>query len=104
MIGVIDKKLIFEFRDGPSFVKAIMAHMEGCKTVFIADKNDKVKAIIRDNKLEENATIEEKEYSMYGTNDTFNEISMNDFIPENVEWAKVQNNFTYKVYPVPMEV
>ena len=104
MIGIIDKTLVFEFRDDKSFVKALLTYMENCKTVFIVDNNDKVKAIIRNNELDENATIEEKTYTLYGTTETFDEISMNDYIPEGVDWTKVQGNFMYRVQPVPMRL
>ena len=77
MIGFLEKRLLFEFRDLDELEYPLSAYADrdSCTVLFICNQSDEIKAILaRGRLIGANNLVEDKPYLIYGTTNYRNEL------------------------------
>lgn len=104
MIGVINNNQIFEFRDEPQLIVALLHYAEcnSSNTIVIANA-DRVVAVGYDNRFVFSNLNDDIMYSLYGSVNNHRNLGRGDRLPTD-KWQFENVKFYFKAQPLPQPI
>lgn len=107
MVGVINKDLIFEFNNEDGLCRALAhyGNQNGCEVVIVADKSDRIKAIVYKGEFLFTPDLSEQiSYNLYGLQSALalnkEQLQRNEPLPLYANW-ELMTSFIYGYVPLP---